>query len=381
MKAYIIYRQLYDPTGEHILIGGIETYLFSLFGVLVKAGYTPVVIQCATKNFSIMHNDQVQIRGYQTRKNASMKAYIKELYSCIRNELKAEDLVIFGTDTNSPKVKHKKTLAIQHGIDFDYYPMEEKKRCFLYQLGLWPIVKWVQRRRAKKSFDRTTYRVCVDYNFWNWYRTFSVPALEKNIFVVPNFTEIPDFHAREYDAKRPVQVILARRFVRRRGISVFIRAIEKLNGMGVNAEYTFAGSGVLEPQIDELMAKYPNIRKFSYSADQAIKLLQQYDISVVPTIGSEGTSFSLLESMAAGNAVICTPVGGMSNIILNGYNGLFVMPDSDEDLANSIRELVENFPKRNFLAQKAYETAKHSFSHAVWEEKWLKILSKIDHRA
>ncbi|WP_420491566.1 glycosyltransferase [Neobacillus drentensis] len=47
-------------------------------------------------------------------------------------------------------------------------------------------------------------------------------------------------------------------------------------------------------------------------------------------LGSEGTSLSLLEAMAAKCAEIATNVGGMTNIILDNYNGLIINPDESE---------------------------------------------------
>lgn len=45
--------------------------------------------------------------------------------------------------------------------------------------------------------------------------------------------------------------------------------------------------------------------------------------------------------MAAGCAVICTNVGGMTNIIIDGYNGLMINPDEDS-LYKALDRLIED---------------------------------------
>lgn len=372
MKAFILYRQLYDFFGSQLMIGGIETYILSLFEVLVENGYEPEMIQCAVKPFRIMHNGTIPVRGYC----AKGSQYQKILYKQIQGELQPDDMVIFGTDTNCPCVAHRKTLSIQHGIDFDYYPLEEKRRLLFYKFGLGFIIKYLQRFRARESFNHASYRVCVDYNFWNWYRTFSLPHQDKNIFVIPNFAPIPNkFINRPEGAK--LRVLFARRFVRRRGVEVLINAIRILNQQNYDAVYTFAGDGPLEETICSLAKEFQNVHITRYTSSEALELHMQHDIAVIPTIGSEGTSFSLLEAMAAGNAVICTPVGGMSNIILDGYNGIFVYPDSAKDLAKMIAILLQDQQLRDKLAKNARETVQAAFSKEVWKMRWKNALNKV----
>ena len=99
------------------------------------------------------------------------------------------------------------------------------------------------------------------------------------------------------------------------------------------------------------------------------------DIAVVPTIGSEGTSLSLLEAMASGCAVICTNVGGMTNIVLNGYNGLMISPE-EEELYRALNQILDNNQLRSSLQKHAYATIRSSFSLAKWQEKWIEVINK-----
>lgn len=114
----------------------------------------------------------------------------------------------------------------------------------------------------------------------------------------------------------------------------------------------------------------------TYNSEKSLKIHQDKDIAVIPTIASEGTSLSLLEAMAAGCAVICTNVGGMTNIIIDGYNGLMINPDEDS-LYKALDRLIEDKLLRGRLQAKAYETIKEAFSLNIWKSKWAQIIKNI----
>ena len=70
-------------------------------------------------------------------------------------------------------------------------------------------------------------------------------------------------------------------------------------------------------------------------------LLSEAAISVLPSL-SEGTSNTLLESMAAGIPVIATRVGGNPEVIEDGVSGLLVPPRDSAALAAATGRLLED---------------------------------------
>lgn len=77
--------------------------------------------------------------------------------------------------------------------------------------------------------------------------------------------------------------------------------------------------------------------------------------------------------MAAHCAILCTNVGGMTNIVIDGYNGLMVSPTSEE-IYIKLKQLVEDKQLRTNLAERGYDTVKISFNLKNWEEKWTAVL-------
>ena len=70
-------------------------------------------------------------------------------------------------------------------------------------------------------------------------------------------------------------------------------------------------------------------------------ILAMAAVSVLPSF-SEGISNTLLESMAAGVAVVATNVGGTPEVIRNGHDGLLVPPGNVEAIADAVSSILLN---------------------------------------
>jgi len=96
----------------------------------------------------------------------------------------------------------------------------------------------------------------------------------------------------------------------------------------------------------------------------------------VPSLASEGTSLSVAEAMATGCPVVATAVGGITNMIINGYNGILTMPNSSS-IQDGIESLIQNSETRQSIGIRAYETAKAAFSIEQWKKSWKEVLLQV----
>jgi len=81
-----------------------------------------------------------------------------------------------------------------------------------------------------------------------------------------------------------------------------------------------------------------------------------HDICLMPSL-SEGSPLSLLEAMAAGMPVVATAVGGISQIVTDGCDGLLFPSMDEQDGARRVCVLMQDAALRRRLGQAARERA------------------------
>jgi glycosyltransferase involved in cell wall biosynthesis len=90
-------------------------------------------------------------------------------------------------------------------------------------------------------------------------------------------------------------------------------------------------------------------------------LLSAVDVSVMPSL-NEALSNVLLESMAAGSAVVATDVGGTAEALLDGANGVLVPPGDPRAMAGAVTQLLDNPARARELGSSAKRTIDERFS-------------------
>ena len=169
--------------------------------------------------------------------------------------------------------------------------------------------------------------------------------------------------------------MFARRFEPFRGTRVFCAAITRILEEYDNVHVTLAGWGSDEKWLHERLDKYGNKVEFTtYNSEDTFAIHSDKHIAVVPTVGSEGTSLSLLEAMSSQCAVIGSDVGGITNILLDGYNGMMVPAGDSDRLYEAMKYLVVNPQERERMAVVGYETIAQAFSYDIWKAKWVRVM-------
>ncbi len=363
MNIHIIYDNYLKPDGSEMSIGGIQTYIFELQKIIRDLGNSVTIHQRSDiafeKNF-----DECVVKGYPLQVNRRMRGQLISLsLGCIDQ---SKDLVIFGCETNAVRELRCKTIGIQHGISWDKQGKSTESNFGDFKVFVKKAIKAFLTTSRIKNVDTL---VCVDYNFVNWYRAL-VDSPRVNLTVIPNFCKVPN---KQYDKPSDrVNIIFARRFFQYRGTRIFAHAVKRICQEYLNIYVTIAGSGPDEEYLKNTL-KGDRYNFIQYNSSESLTIHRDKHIAVIPTLGSEGTSLSLLESMAAGCVPVCTNVGGMTNIILDHFNGLMINPDEDQ-LYKAIKELINNNNLRLHLASEAYRTAKEAFNYENWRSKWEQIL-------
>ncbi|NIK78173.1 glycosyltransferase involved in cell wall biosynthesis [Paenibacillus castaneae] len=367
-KVYILYRSFFDLEGEELTVGGIQTYIRQLTDVIKKRNETPVIVQFANGDFHKKYND-IDVYGIDVRGKSTEQNKCKVLLEFIEKKFNVNDIIIFATEEIFTPAFTERVIAIQHGISWD---ITGAKRRYNY-LILEVFRKAMRSYKLLKRINKLQNIVCVDYNFINWYRT-QVYVVDKNIYTIPNSTN--NKHPIANKATEKIKIIFARRFQIYRGTRLFASAVKNILDKYDNVEFTFAGTGPDEDYLKKIFRENPKVNFITYESEKSLVIHGEYNIAIIPSIGSEGTSLSLLEAMASKCAVIATNVGGMTNILLDNYNGRLINPNEDQ-LYDVIEELILNKEFREKLAENAYLTVSQAFNDKIWGEKWNKVLDHI----
>lgn len=283
------------------------------------------------------------------------------------------DIIIVSTDYLAKGLKVSNSICIQHGIAWD---VPFSKNPLLHIARITPL--FLQKMLLISGIDRV---VCVDYNYLNWFRgNFAYQKVIDKFEVIPNFTSIPNYKPNNgiiYAEK--LKIVFARRLVVARGTRVMTEAILALSSREYfeNLVFYIAGVGPEIHNMKKTLGSFRNVIFENYPNGQGMEYHLDKDIAVVPTFGSEGTSLSALEALAAGCALITTYVGGLSNIVLSGHNGLVIKPNSIE-LANCIERLYRDRNLTYRLQRNGYSTAVEAFSEDMWINRWLSLIQSFN---
>lgn len=100
--------------------------------------------------------------------------------------------------------------------------------------------------------------------------------------------------------------------------------------------------------------------------------LQQMDFFVLPSY-NEGLPMAILEGMAQGRAIISTPVGGIPEVVIDGYNGYLVEPGDVQTLAEKIKTLVNHPDLCNQMGLNSLNIAKQKLSVQTYVNRLMNV--------
>jgi len=375
MRVAVVYRSFLDGDGERRVVGGVETYIERLAAALSSGGHECFVFQPARHDFRVvLPNCTVLGRRVGSSSTATV---VSRLRNAVDLELGRKNCItIFGADTFSVASRTGRRLLLQHGILWDVPDGALHK---LPILPLWlsaKVVRAIMRRRALRQFDNCRNRVCVDYNFTNWYSTFRDPrAGGCRVWIVPNCAAGPTSSRAERGGAE-LRVIFARRFTRYRGVELMASCVQQLLGESPDYRFTFAGEGPGEAHLRRLFGGEERVSISRYDAAEAVDIHCRQDVAVVPSLGSEGTAFAAIEAMAAGCAIVATPVGGLSSVVIDQFNGLFVEPQADA-LVRALRRLHDEPETLCAMAARGRALWSASLSFDAWRRRWLDIIAEV----
>ena len=159
-----------------------------------------------------------------------------------------------------------------------------------------------------------------------------------------------------------------------KGQEYLIEAFSKVHRNYPDTLLWIVGSGEEEAKLKNMVANFSLENFVMFLGDQKniVEIFSAIDVFILPSLW-EGMPLALLESMAAGKAVIGTSVDGITEIIGDMQNGLLIPPKNTEMLANAMEKILLDKHLRNLISENAKKTILKKYSAQFTAEQIGKI--------
>lgn len=364
----------FDFYGKNYYSGGAERYLLDLHKVCEKLGYNLNIYQHANIPFFRKYNNINVIGLCQEDENVNSGYFYldKQTKNYIYHTYNNTNLHIYSAFQECYPNHIGPSIGISHGISWDS-PVNH------YSYG--KDFFWENKKNYLDSAYYCDKLISVDTNTANWFQTIDYNLGNNKFHVIPNYVNTKEFKKEKNLKKDKEKIIITypRRLYEPRGLYIVLDIVDDILTKYPNVEFHFVGKGFDEDikNIDKKIKKWPGkIKCYNKSPQEMYTVYQQSDISLIPTLYSEGTSLSCLEALSSENIVIATRIGGLQDIIIDGFNGYLIEPSS-KSLKIKLNEILSNFDKQNLIIENSRKSAK-AFNKEKWEEKWINEIKEFD---
>lgn len=110
--------------------------------------------------------------------------------------------------------------------------------------------------------------------------------------------------------------------------------------------------------------------------EEIIPYFEKCSFFVLPS-RSEAMGRVLIEAMASGKAIVASRVGGIPEVVEDGKTGLLFESEQVEQLAQSMRTLLEQPILRKEMGNAGYERMKKLFSEDKYMENFVRLLDQV----
>lgn len=371
----VLCEQFYKMDGSDSLMGGGERYLVDFVDLLKRMGYDVSVFQFSTKPWSKRYKTMA-IRGLGNIENEMFPTayYSKGIKMFTEATEKCDGIFYLGMTLCFESAK-KPLLTVSHGLMIDgVTPGAQHK---VYD-NLDAFKRWVKNCTQMISVDSNTVKLAQVY----------CHQMANKLTYIPNYVDLNKFSYEPKEDNGRFTVLYPRRLQWCRGYTTAMDAVEKLIAKYDDIDFVFCGKGNPDEEnhFSEWMSGQPQDRVKWISHDMADmpRAFKNCDISITPTIMAEGTSLAVLESLASGVVPIVSCVGGLTDLVMGGFNGVVIKPDDTWEyhttnstyLVEGIERLYHNREEIEVMRQNGLNMIK-AFDKKIWESKVSKVIKSV----
>ena len=181
-KLVILNSEIFVFEQNAMQKGGVLTYIKDLAKLGVEMNAETIMYQYESKRRNEKeHNwNGVKIKDIFVPEGGKQP---QKAFDAIYERENGEGAVfIISTDQLDVKSKANNVIQIQHGIAFDI-PENMMKGSLSGSKQLRSISKWFRCLKNVRRLKNVPNTVCVDYNYYNWYRTLATESNEHRMHI------------------------------------------------------------------------------------------------------------------------------------------------------------------------------------------------------
>ncbi len=208
---------------------------------------------------------------------------------------------------------------------------------------------------------------------------------ESRIDVIPNGIDITKYRRREdspvldrYSVEKPYVLFLGR-LSRQKGVFDVVEASSKLpEGVKMVLVTGRADEKGVEEEFGRMVKDRENIVWINrmLTEEEAVALYSGAEVFTAPSL-YEPFGLINLEAMACGRPVVSTRVGGIKDVVIEEETGLLVPPNSPDELAKALNELLSNKALAEEMGRKGRIRVEREFSWERVAEKTLALYKSL----
>ena len=202
-------------------------------------------------------------------------------------------------------------------------------------------------------------------------------GVKKPIYVIPNSIECTE----NFEEKiNPFQFVFVGRLVFYKNLEVVIKATNIIKKTFPKIKLIIVGNGPYKKILSDLVNKLnlnKNVTFKGYvNTEEKLRLISESNALVFPSL-FEGFGLVILEAFSQERPVVVSDIRPMSDIVSSGKNGYVLNPHSENDWADTMRELIKNPEKGEILGRNGNEVLNKKYSSEVFFEQIFKMYNNI----
>lgn len=350
------------------LEGGTNTYIYDLLCIVTKySDFTISLLLDNNKNMLCLSNKCRKI---------GVRVYTEDIYHGNNPESNIQQALNRVIDAVNPDLVHVFCGSIRSCITIREIIIKKNLPLFsteTYLSKTYPITE-NELARVKEIYEHTkcVTTVCKS-NIRILKECYGINT--QNVRYIPTSIDTDRYLFSERIIKDEIRVVIIARFVKQKGIDIFIEAFYQLDkNLKKKCKVSIYGDGEEREYLLNLIHSYelePYIALLGWGVD-IVNKLAEYNLCIIPS-RDEGLPYVALELLSIGLPCIAADVGGIFELADNGkYMELFEA-ESIESLKQKLINVITNPQKILQKTEKVKDHIKKNYNQTINYKQFLEL--------